>query len=87
MNCNRFPAKREWSTAEKRDFFNRCCPGLKWHGDKGVGRCPLPGHHDAKPSFGVDAVKGVWFCHSEARGGGLLALSKELGVELPDRRR
>ena len=59
---------------------------MKWRGDKGIGRCPLPGHEDAKPSFSVDAVKGVWFCHSEARGGGLLALSKEVGIELPDRR-
>lgn len=87
MNCNRFPAKREWTLAEKRDFFNQCCPGLKWHGDKAVGRCPLSGHADAKPSFSVDAAKGAWYCHAENRGGGLIALSKELGIELPDRRR
>lgn len=77
--------RSSWSVHEIKAFFERCVPGLKWHGNEGIGHCPLSSHNgpDRNPSFSVNKEKGCWFCHCENRGGGIVALSKETGVALP----
>ena len=78
-------SKRELSLHEKRDYFSEVVQGIKWRGDKGLGHCPLSSHGgpDRNPSFSVDAAKGTWFCFAEGIGGGMVALAKKTGVDLP----
>lgn len=39
-------------------------------------RCPLPGHDDKTPSFSIDTVKGLAYCHGCHRGGDVLKLTQ-----------
>jgi hypothetical protein len=50
--------------------------GLRRIGKEWVGRCPLPDHPDRTPSFSVDKVKNVWFCHGCLRGGDVVELAR-----------
>lgn len=78
-------SKKTFTIHENRVFFEEVVPGLKWRGNKGQGHCPLSSHGgpDRNASFCVDAEKGVWYCHAEALGGGMVALAKKTGVDLP----
>lgn len=74
-----------------QSWFDLNIPGIKWHGDEGQARCPLPTHgsQDRNPSFTVNQAKGTFYCHTENVGGGMKELARLLGVEspFPERRR
>ena len=42
--------------------------------------CPCSDHNDAHPSCSLNFVKGVFYCHSCGRGGGVLDLPVAAGV-------
>jgi hypothetical protein len=37
-------------------------------------RCLCPLHEENEPSFSINRRTGLWFCHSEQRGGGIRQL-------------
>jgi|SRR5215204_6591452 len=45
-------------------------------GKEFVARCPLPNHQDKTPSFTVNPVKNVFFCHGCLRGGDVIELAR-----------
>ena len=45
-------------------------------GEEWVARCPLPEHEDKTPSFTVNPVKNLWFCHGCLRGGDVVELAR-----------
>jgi len=50
--------------------------GLRRVGKEWVGRCPLPDHEDRTPSFTVNEVKNLWWCHGCLRGGDVVKLAR-----------
>lgn len=69
----------------ERNWLESVCGPIRWHGDQGTCRCPLPNHgsQDRHPSFSVNAAKGTFFCHKEGISGGLKQLSQLTGHALP----
>ncbi len=52
---------------------------LKKHGSRDlIGKCPLPGHHDEKPSFIVTPEKNLFHCMGCDAGGSVIDLVMEL---------
>src|SRR5215217_622937 len=50
--------------------------GLRRVGKEWVGHCPLPDHADRTPSFTVNEVKNLWWCHGCLRGGDVVELAR-----------
>jgi 5S rRNA maturation endonuclease (ribonuclease M5)/KaiC/GvpD/RAD55 family RecA-like ATPase len=72
---------------EAKEWFNSILPKpVKWKGWEGVTNCPLPSHGgpDHRPSFTVNAEKGVWKCFTEDLGGNLQELARRLGKNPPE---
>ncbi len=70
----------------ERNWLESVCGPIRWHGDQGSCRCPLPNHgsQDRHPSFSVNAAKGTFFCHKEGINGGLSKLAQLTGHALPE---
>ena len=60
------------------DLANHLCGQAKMQriGEEWVARCPLPEHEDKTPSFTVNPVKNLWFCHGCLRGGDVVELAR-----------
>jgi hypothetical protein len=68
-------AKEKVSTIDLADHL--CGPAkLRRIGEEWVARCPLPEHEDKTPSFSVNPVKNLWFCHGCLRGGDVVELAR-----------
>jgi DNA primase len=50
--------------------------GLRRVGNEWAGRCPLPDHEDRTPSFTVNKIKNLWWCHGCLRGGDVVELAR-----------
>jgi hypothetical protein len=58
------------------DLAKRLCTSGRMQGEEWVARCPLPGHEDRVPSFTVNPVKNLFFCHGCVRGGDVITLAQ-----------
>lgn len=61
---------------EARRVFDSAVSGIRWKGDRGIGRCPF--HDDHRPSLSVDAEKGLYFCHGCGAKGNLVQFGRRL---------
>jgi len=70
-----------FSPQECRQYARLRCPSLRNSGRAQIsGVCPF--HDDQTPSFSWNLDSGLWFCHSENIGGGLVAFEQKLfGVD------
>lgn len=70
---------------DAKEFFESVSGPVKWHGDQGTCRCPLPTHGgpDRHLSFSVNAEKGVFMCHKEKISGGIKELAALVGKPSP----
>jgi CHC2 zinc finger len=68
-------AKEKVATKDLADLL--CGPAkMQRIGEEWVARCPLPEHEDKTPSFTVNPVKNLWFCHGCLRGGDVVELAR-----------
>ncbi len=68
-------AKQAVTVLELADTL--CGPGgLRRVGSEWSGHCPLPDHEDGTPSFSVNSLKNLWFCHGCLRGGDVVRLAQ-----------
>jgi len=59
------------------DAFRAAGVALKRYGKEWVGRCPMPDHHDRKPSCHVGGRRrDRWFCFSCGAGGNVIKLAE-----------
>ena len=56
---------------------------IRWSGNQGIGRCPLPDHDDRNPSFSFNVETGQNFCHSCGWKGNAYTLAKTLNMDDP----
>ena len=54
---------------------------IKYSGDQGLGRCPLPNHTDRNPSFSFNIKNGLCKCFGCGFEGNPYLLAKELKFE------
>lgn len=73
-------------------LLERHIQGLRVHGARATGCAPC--HADRHPSFSADLEKGVWYCHTCGKGGGVKDFALLVGepwaiasLSRPERRR
>ena len=56
---------------------------IRWIGEQGIGRCPIPAHEDTHPSFSSNGQTGLWYCHSCGEKGNAYTLAEILNMSNP----
>ena len=56
---------------------------IRWIGEQGIGRCPIPAHEDTHPSFSCNGQTGLWYCHSCGEKGNAYTLAEILNMSNP----
>ena len=54
---------------------------IKWSGNQGIGRCPLPNHEDRNPSFSMNGSNGQCRCRGCHFEGNAVTLAKACNID------
>lgn len=74
MEEGRGEMRRGTKKKDHSDFIQANLEVVYYSLDDEEARCICPLHEENEPSFSINRRTGLWFCHSEQRGGGIRQL-------------